>query len=150
MTAEPPLLLDLEELALLLGLSAQDARRLNDGGIFTGPSGLECQLVVERPDSGSTACGRPLVKLGLKAYDLAGDEVHLFLTLQARLLANGQWYLGASVKGDLQITSLQPFHNAHELAAAFDVANFTAWSTLQLMLEAMPLAEAGYPPEQMQ
>lgn len=134
---------------MLLGLPRADAKSLVNGEVFTGPSGLECQLVAEIVE-GQPKSARPTVLLGLKAYDLAGDEVHLLLTLQARLLSGGLWYLGASPKGDLLITALHPYYTSQEVAAAFDVANFTAWSTLQLMLEAMPLSEGNFNREKMQ
>jgi hypothetical protein len=123
-----------DELALLLGLPLERAQELANGGAFTGPSGLTCQVLMEG-GMGAGASAHPSVKLGLRANQLAGDDVQRLLVLQGRLLANGLWYLGTSPDGDLQIVSLHSFETARDLAAALDVANIVALSTLRLLLQ---------------
>lgn len=147
--ASEPAGIALDTVASLLRLSAADAKRLAAGEAFDGPSGLRCRLEIERAD-GRVVSARPTVMLGIKANDLAGDEVHLLLTLQARLLSHGLWYLGAGAAGELQVTALHCQHSAEDTASAIDMANFTAWSTLQIMLESLPLARVDLDREKMQ
>ncbi len=56
------------------------------------------------------------------------------LRLQASLMSRGNWYLGLSAEGLLQLTSLQPFGRARDLMTALDLAQIIARTALHTLL----------------
>ena len=126
-----------------LALPVEHAERVKAGERFTGRTGLSCWLEVD-VTGGASRSARPAVALGLRADELAGSEVAVLLNLQAALLSTGLWLLCMAEDGELQVTCVQAFETAREVALALDLGNVVAWSTLHVLLEAMaPVALPG-------
>jgi hypothetical protein len=122
--------LSLDEVTLLLGLPLEQTSRLASGEPFDGPAGLRCCLQIDMQEH-AAASARPIVLLGIRSHALAGAAVQRLLEMQALLLAQGPWYLGASSAGELQVMPLESFCAARDVVAVLDVANLVAWAVLR-------------------
>jgi hypothetical protein len=91
-------------LAVHLNLPAEMSQILAQGSLFQGPSGMECRVRLARDDHGVLAQAE--LVLPLSALELAGEEVLRLLTTQAWVFGEMGWWLGASEKGVLQLTSM--------------------------------------------
>lgn len=140
-----PPALSLEELMVQLALPVEYAERVKAAERFTGRTGLSCLLEVDTVD-GVPRSAKPVVLLGLRADELAGNEVAVLLNLQASLLSTGLWLLCMADDGELQVTCLRSFEAAREVATVLDLANVVAWSALHVLLDAMaPVEEVAAP-----
>lgn len=126
--------LSMDEVALLLGLPAEDAERLARGDTFTGPSGLTCQLLMGE-DLHGRSYARPLVMLQMRASDLFGDDVQHLLELQEKLLQDGPWFLGTSPTHELKLVSLQGHFSAKEVVFTLEAANALGLVVLRALLQ---------------
>jgi hypothetical protein len=101
---------------------------------FDGPAGLPCVLQFEYLE-GVSLNARAIVMLGLRLADLQERELGRVLTLQARYLARGAWYLGAGADGELRLLSLLPSAAAQDMAGAIDAASLIAMSILRQVID---------------
>jgi hypothetical protein len=132
----------LADIAALLGLPAADGARLAAPNVFTGPAGLVCRLWLQ-PDVDAV---RPEVLLPLRAREFRDENLERLLKVQALLLDQLGWYLGASTDGMLSLMPLAWLSEAQATAAALDMANGIAMATLPVLIEAGAAARAEQRP----
>lgn len=120
----------LAQLAILLGMQAEDGLSLVAPRLVTGPSGLTCRLHLMHGE----AAVRPEALLPMSADELAGPEINRLLSIQALLLGEFGWYLGLSSEGVLQLSSLAWIDDPKDAATALDLANGVGTAVLHSLL----------------
>jgi hypothetical protein len=128
--ATPSQLQLLGDTAAMLRLPAADAGRLAAPNFFTGPTGLACRLWLQ-PGAGAV---RPEVLLPLRAREFRDDNLERLLKVQALLLDQLGWYLGASTDGMLSLMPLAWLDDAQAIAASLDMAHGIAMSALSALI----------------
>jgi len=121
----------LGDIAAVLRLPAADACRLASPNFFTGPTGLVCRLWLQQ----EAAAVRPEVLLPLRAREFRDDNLERLLKVQALLLDQLGWYLGASTDGMLSLMPLAWLDDAQAVAASLDMANGIAMSALSALID---------------
>jgi hypothetical protein len=121
----------LADIAAMLGLPAADGARLAAPNVFTGPAGLVCRLWLQ-PDADAV---RPEVLLPVRAREFRDEDLERLLKVQALLLDQLGWYLGASSEGMLSLMPLVWLDEPQAVAASLDMANGIALTTLSALIE---------------
>jgi hypothetical protein len=121
----------LADIAAMLGLPAAEGARLAAPNVFTGPSGLVCRLWLQ-PDVDAV---RPEVLLPLRAREFRDEDLERLLKVQGLLLDQLGWYLGGSTDGMLSLMPLVWLDDAQAIAAALDMANGIAVTTLSALID---------------
>ncbi|GKS91747.1 hypothetical protein [Acidovorax sp. SUPP2539] len=121
----------LTQLAVHIGLRAEDGLSLMAPQVISGPAGLAGRFHLH-PEQAAVL---PEVLLPVAAQELAGPEVLRLLTLQAAILKEFGWYLGASAEGMLQLSSLSWIEAPQDAATAMDMLNGIGASVLQALLD---------------
>ncbi len=119
------------QLAVHIGLRAEDGLSLIAPQVIRGPAGLAGRFHLH-PEHAAVL---PEVLLPIAVQELAGPEVLKLLTLQAAILKEFGWYLGASAEGMLQLSSLSWIEAPQDAATAMDMLNGMGASVLQALLE---------------
>ena len=121
----------LADIAAMLGLPAADCAGLAAPNVFTGPAGLVCRLWLQ-PDADAV---RPEVLLPVRAREFRDEDLERLLKVQALLLDQLGWYLGASSEGMLSLMPLVWLDEPQAVAASLDMANGIALTTLSALIE---------------
>lgn len=132
----------LVNIALMLRLPASDAAGLAAPNVFTGPSGLLCRLWLQ-PDANAV---RPEVLLPVRAREFRDEDMERLLKVQALLLDQLGWYLGASTDGMLSLMPLAWLNDAQAIVAALDMANGIAMAALSALIDVRGAAHAERQP----
>lgn len=112
----------LTRLAVALCIPPDQAQTLGNAQPFAGPLGLTCRVHVA-PSSDAV---RPEVLLPLSLSELDAAECRRLLVVQAQVLSELGWYLGASPEGLLMLAAVQWIPDPHQAAAALDLAQHVA------------------------
>jgi hypothetical protein len=140
--ATPPQQKLLADIAIMLHLTAADAARLSAPNFLTGPSGMVCRLWLQ-PGSGAV---RPEVLLPLRVREFHDADLDRLLKVQALLLDQLGWYLGASTDGRLSLMPLDWLNDAPATVAALDMANGIALSALSALIEVRDATQPQHQP----
>lgn len=132
----------MSQLALQLGLAAEDGPSLVAPRLFTGPAGLACRVHLQENEPAV----RPETLLPMAAQELAGTEVQRLLSVQSLVLSELGWYLTTSPEGLLQLSSLTWIDNPVDAATALDLANGVGLAVIHaLMLDDPTLGKPNGP-----
>ena len=111
----------LVDIAFMLRVPVADAARLAAPSLFTGPSGMACRLWLQ---SDANAV-RPEVLLPVRVCEFRDADLERLLKVQALLLDQLGWYLGASTDGTLSVMPLVWLNDAQAVVGALSWP--TAW-----------------------
>jgi hypothetical protein len=121
----------MSQLALQLGLSAQDGDALIAPHLFTGPAGLACRVHLQEGDPPAV---RPEALLPMSAQELAGSDVQRLLAVQSIVLGELGWFLTTSPEGLLQLTSLAWINDPVDAATALDLVNGVGMAIIHALM----------------
>jgi hypothetical protein len=120
----------MSQLALQLGLAAEEGPSLAAPRLFTGPAGLACRVHLQD----SEPAVRPETLLPMAAQELAGAEVQRLLSVQSLVLTELGWYLTTSPEGLLQLSSLAWIDDPVDAATALDLANGVGLAVIHALM----------------
>lgn len=121
----------MSQLALQLGLPAQDGDALIAPHLFTGPAGLACRVHLQEGDPPAV---RPEALLPMSAQELAGADVQRLLAVQSIVLGELGWFLTTSPEGLLQLTSLAWINDPVDAATALDLVNGVGMAIIHALM----------------
>jgi len=132
----------LVDIASMLRVPVADTARLAAPGLFTGATGMACRLWLQ-PDANAV---RPEVLLPLRVREFRDADLERLLKVQALLLDQLGWYLGASTDGALGLMPLVWLDNAQAVVGALDMANGIAVSALSALIDIHDAAQVELQP----
>jgi hypothetical protein len=115
------------------GLPFESRKALMDGSFFTGVDDIAWRLVITDEDENCTI--RPELILPMSVLKMQGQEILHMFGMQAYLFTEMRWWLNATDKGFLQLTSVVCSNDPNETVSMLDVARLIAPQIMRYIVQ---------------
>jgi hypothetical protein len=115
-----------------INMSIENKQGLIDGLYFAGPDNTVWRLIISSNQKEFSV--QPELMLPMSVLEMQGQEILRMFAVQAYLFSEMNWWLSATEKGFLQLTSVIYFKDSSETIAMLDIGQLISSLCMQYIL----------------